>query len=187
MSDTRERIITAMFNLIAELGYEKASIGRIAEAVGIKKASIYYYYKKKEEILFDLIDDCIDSDELDYTFYETSNYEEYKMYLKDFGLVVIDEYTANGTLRKVCGEIYLLCTRNEAVREKMYSIEANHRELFEKYFKHGINIKVLPADYDIHNNSKLITLIFAGIDSVIMSGQEFDTKTVWINFVDKVI
>ncbi len=124
MSSTKEKILDAMFHLIAEVGYEKASIGKIAEIVGIKKASIYYYYKNKEAILLDLIDTYIDVSRIDYSFYETSNYDEYKQYLLSFGLAVIDEYTANLTLRKVCGEIYLMCSRNETIREKMFFIES---------------------------------------------------------------
>lgn len=49
--DTKSQIFNAALRLFAVNGYENVSIRAIADAVGIKTASIYYHYKNKEEIL----------------------------------------------------------------------------------------------------------------------------------------
>ena len=54
---TKDKILEAMYMLIAEKGYDKSSIGQIADRIGIKKASIYYYFASKEEILLELVQD----------------------------------------------------------------------------------------------------------------------------------
>ncbi|MEG0924997.1 MAG: TetR/AcrR family transcriptional regulator, partial [Anaerovoracaceae bacterium] len=52
---TKDKIIEAMYHLVAEKGYDKTSIGQIADSIGIKKASVYYYFKSKEDIFFQMV------------------------------------------------------------------------------------------------------------------------------------
>ena len=53
---TRKKILDAMYDLVAEVGYDKASIGKICDFVGISKPSVYYYFPSKEEIFTTLLD-----------------------------------------------------------------------------------------------------------------------------------
>jgi AcrR family transcriptional regulator len=48
---TKERIFEAAIDLFAQKGFNATSMREIAEAVGIKKASMYSHYKSKDEIL----------------------------------------------------------------------------------------------------------------------------------------
>jgi AcrR family transcriptional regulator len=45
-------ILTVAAQVIAEEGYEKASIRTIAAAAGVSIPGLYYYFKSKEEVLF---------------------------------------------------------------------------------------------------------------------------------------
>lgn len=49
--DTKSQIFNTALRMFSAKGYENVSIRDIADAVGIKTASIYYHYKCKEEIL----------------------------------------------------------------------------------------------------------------------------------------
>jgi len=49
--NTKERIFEAAIDLFARKGFDATSMREIAEAVGIKKASMYSHYKSKDEIL----------------------------------------------------------------------------------------------------------------------------------------
>ncbi len=53
---TKEKIFEAAIDLFAEKGYDATSMREIAEAVGIKKASLYSHYKGKDEILEKIIE-----------------------------------------------------------------------------------------------------------------------------------
>jgi AcrR family transcriptional regulator len=48
---TKELIIDAAIDLFAQRGFDAMSMNEIADAVGIKKASIYFHFKSKEEIM----------------------------------------------------------------------------------------------------------------------------------------
>jgi AcrR family transcriptional regulator len=51
----REEIFDAAAELFTQQGYAATSTRAIAEAVGIKQASLYYHFANKEQILFDLL------------------------------------------------------------------------------------------------------------------------------------
>ena len=55
-TDTKSKIIHAAIKLFPELGYEKTSMRRIAEEVGITKPALYYYYKNKDELFKSIVD-----------------------------------------------------------------------------------------------------------------------------------
>ena len=50
-SNTREEILEAALDLFAVNGYEATSISQLADAVGIRKASLYSHFANKQDIL----------------------------------------------------------------------------------------------------------------------------------------
>jgi TetR/AcrR family transcriptional regulator, cholesterol catabolism regulator len=63
-SVVRPDIIEAATRIFSERGYHAASMSDIADAVGIRKASLYHHVRKKEDLLFAiheaLVDELID-------------------------------------------------------------------------------------------------------------------------------
>lgn len=53
---TKEKIFDAAIDLFAEKGFDATSMREIAEAVGIKKASLYSHYNGKDEILEKIVE-----------------------------------------------------------------------------------------------------------------------------------
>jgi AcrR family transcriptional regulator len=51
----REQILDAAAEMFSEQGYSAASTRRIAEAVGVKQASLYYHFASKQDILAELL------------------------------------------------------------------------------------------------------------------------------------
>lgn len=58
--EVRADIIEAATRVFSERGYHAASMAEIAEAVGIRKASLYHHVRKKEDLLFAIHDQLID-------------------------------------------------------------------------------------------------------------------------------
>ena len=59
-SDVRPDIIEAATRIFSERGYHAASMSDIADAVGIRKASLYHHVRKKEDLLFAIHETLID-------------------------------------------------------------------------------------------------------------------------------
>lgn len=55
-AENKKRMILEISrNLFAKYGFSKTTLDDIANALGMKKSSLYYYYNDKESILFDVI------------------------------------------------------------------------------------------------------------------------------------
>lgn len=76
--DTKQQIFNAALRLFAANGYENVSTRTIADAVGIKAASIYYHYSGKEKIL-----------EACYKFY-LSNYHITRLTKEQYKPIMLD-------------------------------------------------------------------------------------------------
>lgn len=55
MSSTKQRILDAALDLFSANGFEATGMGQIADAVGIRKSSLYSHFASKQEILDNLI------------------------------------------------------------------------------------------------------------------------------------
>jgi AcrR family transcriptional regulator len=55
-----EGILTATRRVIAEVGIEKLTLERVAEAAGISKGTIYLYFKNKHDMVITLIEQMIE-------------------------------------------------------------------------------------------------------------------------------
>lgn len=56
----REDILAAAAQVISQKGYHAASMADIAEAVNLRKPSLYHHINSKQEILFDLLEQALD-------------------------------------------------------------------------------------------------------------------------------
>ncbi len=175
-NETSEKIIIAMFELISEKGYEKASMEQIAKKIDMKKASIYYHFKNKEAIALALISKYCEAQIADFSFYETKNLEEIKAYLLNFGFKIIDESVNDQSFHKVFSEIRLLGERNDTIKAQLNNYESKTREVIEKLFSHGINIKVLDSSFDSKTSANLVYLMLEGSDSALIYKKDIDVK-----------
>ncbi len=57
---TRNRILKAAAQIFSEKGYHAASMQDIADAVHLRKPSLYYHVASKQEILLALLDEALD-------------------------------------------------------------------------------------------------------------------------------
>ncbi|MEQ8279586.1 MAG: TetR family transcriptional regulator [Deltaproteobacteria bacterium] len=49
--ETSEKILTAADALLAEVGYDGASVGRVAERAGVNKALVFYHFESKSKLV----------------------------------------------------------------------------------------------------------------------------------------
>ncbi|MDG4658453.1 TetR/AcrR family transcriptional regulator [Ectobacillus antri] len=90
---TADQIKKVSIKYFAQNGYEGASLAQIAEAVGIKKQSIYTHFKGKDELFLQICKEGCD-EELRFVmeFIESNKTRPIKEFLYDFLLQCIDRY-----------------------------------------------------------------------------------------------
>src|SRR3954469_22234545 len=54
--ERRRQVVDAAAEVFLERGYDATSMQHIADAVDLRKASLYHYVASKEDVLFELID-----------------------------------------------------------------------------------------------------------------------------------
>lgn len=184
---TKKRILDTMLALVAQRGYDKTSIGQIADAIGIKKASIYYYFKSKEEIFLDLVSELYEVEYLQSPILLQADIDAltFQKELLHFGDELIDAYFENPDIRKVYAEIDLQTTRISALREMTNAANEQFTQFLLKCMVHGIIIGVFPQDFNAEVNAQLLYMLIVGIDAAILYGLPVEPKAVWHEAISK--
>lgn len=55
VTEKKNQILTAAKQVFGRFGFAKTTLDDVANAVGMKKASLYYYYESKEELFKDVV------------------------------------------------------------------------------------------------------------------------------------
>ena len=94
-----------MYDLVAEVGYDKASIGKICDFVGISKPSVYYYFPSKEEIFTTLLDSMFPTIDYQRDYSLIVDRDGFKAALIELGNSVIGGYRSDEKRRRVLAEV----------------------------------------------------------------------------------
>ncbi len=156
-NSTKEKILTAAIELMAEGGYTGASMRKIARKVGIRESAIYNHFRNKEEIFQTIMRNLFSNPFED--FFIKRPIEEYavkgKAYLLEYA-ATIKLLTFDSKNEKFFRIILAELMHNDQVRE-----------LFLKYFYQD-NIKKLSNAFFIMMQHNLIR----SADPILMA-QEF--------------
>ena len=179
-NNTKNKIVNAMYKLIATEGYEKASIGKICDSISITKASAYYYFKSKEDIFLEIVK--ISYEEDFSKFVETvdgvTNKDDYKTELLNLGFNFIEAYENDQDLRKVCYEIDIQSYRIQKVKEIISEFEICENQMFMKILEKGSELKLF-AHSTIETKAQYLQTIIIGLDDAILFQSPINAKEVW--------
>ncbi|MEG2125178.1 MAG: TetR/AcrR family transcriptional regulator [Hydrogenoanaerobacterium sp.] len=191
MSDnnTREKIIETMYLLVAKKGYDKSSIGQIADIIGIKKASVYYYFKSKEDIFLQMVKTLYKTNYYDRAglFKNEISAEAYFQELILMGEEFIDSYFKNKDLRKVFAEVDIQATRIPALKDFVMTNDSSFTHFLTKCMLHGVTSGALPKDFDTTLNAQILYTVIIGIDQAILYELPIEPKAVWKEVILKLL
>ncbi|OOB77775.1 MAG: hypothetical protein ATN33_08930 [Epulopiscium sp. Nele67-Bin001] len=115
MNETKAKIFSVMYDLMAEQGYEKTSTNQICELVGVKKPTLYYYFKTKEDLLIEFVKfyycEAVNRDLLNY---EITTKEQFKDYFYKLGTEIA---SADLKEKRILAEIRMLEHRIPSLKE----------------------------------------------------------------------
>lgn len=114
---TKQEILEVSLDLFSTYGYEATSVSQIAEAVGIRKASLYSHFSSKQEILDALLATVLDQYEK-HSIFANADWDD-PNYTKDKG-----NLTPDTAVQMIIGQIrYILHDPQVSRARKMLTIE----------------------------------------------------------------
>ena len=177
-SSTREQILEAALDLFAVNGYEATSISQLADAVGIRKASLYSHFSNKQDIL-DTVVETVLKGYADHSIFVRADWDDPEFTKDKAGM------TAEDVAKLIQGQMrYILHDPHISKGRKLLMIEQfRNEELAELQTKQNYE--------DVLNYfmGMMRFLIREGTlknaDTGIMAAQFSSPITVWINLCDR--
>lgn len=186
---TKSKILDTMYRLVADRGYDKSSIGQIANAIGIKKASVYYYFESKEDIFLQLVRSLYQIDHFDATqlLLDTRSIPSYQQKMISMGEEFLDSYFENQNLRKVYAEIDIQTSRIPALKEIAKEADVRLNRFIADCLTHGVLIGAIPPDFDVSLHAQILYTILIGLDQAILYDLPVTPKAVWRKAITKLL
>ena len=177
-NNTREQIVEIALDLFSVYGYEATSISQIADAVGIRKASLYSHFGSKQEIL-DTVIDVVLTGYAEHSIFANADWDD-PGFTKDK-----EGITAEDAAKMIQGQVrYIIHDPQISRGRKMLLIEQfRNKELAV------LQSKLNYEDVLKYFEGMIRFLIRSGVlreaDTQIMAAQLSSPITVWINLCDR--
>ena len=176
--NTQQEILEAALDLFSVQGFEATSLSQIADAVGIRKASLYSHFENKQAILDALVRDVLDRyaqrcifAKTDWDKYEDAE-EEPALTLDSAAQMIM------GQIRYILHDPHISRARKMLVMEQFQNAELAKLQTKQNY-----------TDVMRYFTGLVKCLIRSGVligdDSEIMAAQLCLPISVWINLCDR--
>ena len=176
--NTKDQILEVALDLFSVRGYEATSISQIADAVGLRKASLYSHFANKQDILDTLVEEL--TRELDqHSIFATADWDDPEFTKGKKGRPV------EAIIGEIKGQIrYIIHDPKISKIRKMLTIEQFQNEELKK-----IQSKHNYEDVLKYNLGQIRFLIREGIlkdlDPEIMAAQLAWPISMWTNLCDR--
>ena len=176
--NTKQEILEASLDLFSVQGFEATSISQIANAVGIRKASLYSHFENKQAILDALVKDVLDQ-YAEHSIFEKTDWDEYD------NAEDKPKLTPDAAAQMILGQIrYILHDPHISKARKMLVMEQFQNPELAK-----LQTKQNYTDVLRYFTGLVKCLIRSGVligdDSEIMAAQLCLPISVWINLCDR--
>lgn len=173
--NTKQEIIEAALDLFSAQGFEATSVSQIADAVGIRKASLYSHFENKQAILDALVQEVL-KQYGEHSLFARADWE------KDAGDL---PQTSEAAIKMIQGQIrYILHDRSISRARKMLVIEQFRNQEMAK-----LQTKQNYSDIMRYFTGLVKYLIQNGVliedNHEIMAAQLCLPISIWINLCDR--
>lgn len=173
--NTKQEILDASLELFSVHGFEATSISQIADAVGIRKASLYSHFENKQSILDTLVKDVLEQ-YTEHSIFARADWEK-----SDVSLPLNSDEAANmiqNQIRYILHDPYVSKARKMLVIEQFQNPELAKLQTKQNY-----------SDVMQYCTRLIKQLIGRGVlaeyDPEIMAAQLGLPVSVWINLCDR--
>ena len=176
--NTRDEILNVALELFSVNGYEATSISQLADAVGIRKASLYSHFASKQEILDDVVASVLEG-YAEHSVFADADWDDPEFTADKEGMTAEDAAKMiQGQIRYIVHDPAISRGRKMLLIEQFHNAELavlqtriNYTDIM-KYFEGMIR-------FLIRSNT------LKDADTEIMAAQLSLPITVWINLCDR--
>ena len=176
--NTKQEILEASLDLFSVQGFEATSISQIANAVGIRKASLYSHFENKQAILDMLVKDVLDQ-YAEHSIFAKADWEKYDDAEDKPAL------TPDAAAQMILGQIYYILHDPHISRARKMLV----MEQFQNPELAKLQTKQNYSDVMNYFNGLMNYLIRQGVlredDPEIMAAQLCLPISAWINLCDR--
>ena len=175
---TKREILEAALELFSVQGFEATSISQIAEAVGIRKASLYSHFANKQAILDALVDDVLEKYSA-HSIFANANWDNPE-FTKNY-----EHITPDAAAQMICGQMrYIIRDEYISRARKMLVIEQfQNPQMAKLQSKQNYSDVMQYFTGLVRYLAKTGRL--AGDDSELLAAQLCLPITVWIGVCDR--
>lgn len=183
--ETKAKIIETFYQLVADRGYSKASIGEVSKKSNISKEEIYKIFSSKEDLLRSVLDFVFSKDEIIIFKMENLISEDYKDKLIEMGKNYIDLNKKDKHYTKFRNEFIMLSLRDKKIKSFIVNLFYEYMELFRGLLHNLQKEGLLRKDYDIDSKAAQLFII---LDTIILYQAfqfDLDYEKIWVDFVEE--
>lgn len=181
---TIEKILQTTYDMFADLGYDKTSMSRIADAVGISKPALYHYFKSKNALFDCLLEVMIDEIHEQKSF-DGQNQKDLQDYFIDLGHTEIDYQNDNPKFMSVIKQYQLLAIRLESIHILLKNFENKLRDRYRNPLLKAASQKIIKQS-EIELICEFLYLMDNGISEEMIYHKK-DYKKTWTEFIKRII
>lgn len=176
----RDQILAAAASLFVRLGFASTSTRAIAEAVGMRQASLYYYFAGKDEILSELLDESVRPSAEFARSVSLISPDQLPPAAALYALAIVDVGTLTNTPHNT-GMLYLL---PETQDERHHAFHAVRAELQAVYGRLGMLACAVPREVRPFDSEEMVGAMLIQLVEVVIqlrrteSGANIDAVTI---------
>ena len=177
--ETREKIVRAAYDVSAEYGYEKSSLGKIANELGITRPALYYHFKSKEDLflaVYNSIDPVADLDISELL--ESSDAIHYRHCLEDLLRGVVSHFRSDVKRARFIAHIEHAAAYLPSVTEAAHAQDMRLRETLSAALQHGMELNALQGECDLHAAVEYLAVVIYGISEIMARGNAVDINSI---------
>ena len=177
-SNTRDEILNVALDLFSVNGYEATSISQIADAVGIRKASLYSHFSSKQEILDNVVESVLNG-YAENSIFANADWDDPEFTKDKEGM------TGEDAAKMIQGQVrYIVHDQAISRGRKMLLIEQfRNKEL--AVLQTRMNYADIMKYFDGMIRFLIRSNTLKEADTGIMAAQLSSPITVWINLCDR--
>lgn len=173
---TKERILNVAIDLFAVKGFDAVSLREIADAAGVRKASLYYYFTTKDEILEKILEYVLESWNQSKVG-KWSDSDDAEAQLVSMGLDgfmamasgVSGSWLENPRMEKIMRIAFIELYHNTQIRQFMLGFFGDGPRFFESSFAILMKHKLIkPADPKVLTDEYMSFYMMALVDHFLL-------------------